>query len=172
MTKTSLIIQRDLKAEGDFRAFNEEIEKIMTPFGARFIGCGTLMTSMTRDWEYEVDIGSAHIVAEKLKDAGYSVDLEDDYFGLCPICHKTDGYANAGRSHRFFCKEHKTSWCIGSNIFSDWRHQTEEEQRRIWNEIGLADFQDVKPYSHPRQHQDDIFPHLVRDFPDEDECPF
>jgi Holliday junction resolvase RusA-like endonuclease len=54
---TSLIIQRDLKAEGDFRAFNDEA------FGAQFIGCGTLMTSLTRDWQYEVDIGSAHIVA-------------------------------------------------------------------------------------------------------------
>jgi hypothetical protein len=63
MTKTSLIIQRDLKADGDFRAFNEEVEKIVKPFGARFIGCGTLMTSLTRDWQYEVDIGSAHIVA-------------------------------------------------------------------------------------------------------------
>jgi hypothetical protein len=101
-------------------------------------------------------------------------DMEnfDDHFGLCPICHKTDGYANAGRSHRFFCKEHKTSWCVGSNIFSDWRHQTEEEQRRIWNEIGLECFQDVKPYFHPRQHRDNIFPHLVRDFPEENAFPF
>jgi hypothetical protein len=97
--------------------------------------------------------------AEAESEARESIDeADDDYFGSCPICHKTDGYANAGRSHRFFCKEHKTSWCVGSNLFSDWHHQTEEEQRRIWNEIGLADFQNVKPYHHPRQYQDDIFP--------------
>jgi hypothetical protein len=74
----------------------------------------------------------------------------DDYFGVCPICHKCDGYANAGRSHRCYCKEHKTSWCIGANLFSDWREQTEEEQRQIWDEIGLNNFKNVEPYFHPR----------------------
>ena len=37
------------------------------------------------------------------------------YFGLCLVCHGADGCANAGRSHRFYCKEHKTSWPVGSN---------------------------------------------------------
>jgi hypothetical protein len=97
-------------------------------------------------------------------------EADDDYFGLCPICHKTDGYANAGRFHRFFCKEHKTSWGAGSNLFSDWRDQTEEEQHRIWDEIGLDDFQDVEPWRHPRQHQDDVSPHFVRD--EDDALPF
>jgi hypothetical protein len=73
-----------------------------------------------------------------------------DGFGLCPICHKTDGCANAGRSHLFYCKEHKTSWCIGSNLLSSWREQTVEEQHRIWNEIGLNEFEDVEPYFYPR----------------------
>jgi hypothetical protein len=75
MTKTSLIIQRDLKAEADFDAFNEEVEKVMEPFGAQVIGFGTFMPTMTRDWRYEVDISSAHVVAEKLRDAGYSVEI-------------------------------------------------------------------------------------------------
>jgi hypothetical protein len=73
----------------------------------------------------------------------------DDHFGLCPHCKKTDGYANAGKSHRFYCKEHKVSWCVGSNLFSDWRGQTEDEQRRIWNEIGLNDFANIEPYFPP-----------------------
>jgi hypothetical protein len=67
------------------------------------------------------------------------------YFGLCPICHKADGYANAGAGHRFYCKEHKTSWFVGVNLF-DWREQTEEQQRAIWDEIGLGGFEDVEPY--------------------------
>lgn len=71
------------------------------------------------------------------------------YFGLCPVCHETDGYANAGRSHRFYCKEHKTSWCVGSNLFSSWCYQTEAEQRAIWDEIGLNDFENVEPYVPP-----------------------
>ena len=75
----------------------------------------------------------------------------DGDFGLCPVCHKFDGFANAGKSHRFYCKEHKASWLVGSNIFSSWRDQTEEEQRRIWNEIGLNEFADVEPYFRPQE---------------------
>jgi hypothetical protein len=78
------------------------------------------------------------------------MSYDDDTFGVCPICHKYDGHANAGRSHRYYCKEHKTSWCIGSNLFSGWREQTEDEQRQIWDEIGLNNFKDVEPYFHPR----------------------
>ena len=72
--------------------------------------------------------------------------MDNGYFRLCPVCHKVDGYANAGRTHRFYCREHRTSWIAGSNLFSDWRHETEEQQRRIYNEIGLPDFADVEPY--------------------------
>ena len=77
--KTNLIVERDLKDISDFGAFNDEVEKIVEPFGAKFIGCGTAMPAMTRDWQYEVDIASAHIVAEKLKSAGYSVETETQH---------------------------------------------------------------------------------------------
>jgi hypothetical protein len=79
--------------------------------------------------------------------------MQDDTFGLCPVCHKTDGCAYAGKSHTFYCREHKTCWHVGSNILSGWREQTEEEQRKIWNEIGLEEFQEVKPYFHPKRWQ-------------------
>jgi hypothetical protein len=68
-----------------------------------------------------------------------------DYFGGCPQCGCNDGYVNAGKAHVFICREHKTSWTIGSGLFSSWRDQTEEEQRRIWDEIGLEDFTWVQP---------------------------
>jgi hypothetical protein len=76
-------------------------------------------------------------------------ERQDDYFGLCPYCHKMDGYANAGRSHRAYCKEHRVSWLIGANLFSDWRDQTEEEQRAIWEDIGLSTFKDIVPFFWP-----------------------
>jgi hypothetical protein len=69
----------------------------------------------------------------------------ESYFGGCPECGKTDGYANVGRSHWFFCKPHKTKWCIGSNLFSGWRSQTEDEQRRAYDAIGLGAFTEVEP---------------------------
>jgi hypothetical protein len=69
----------------------------------------------------------------------------DNYFGGCPRCSKTDGYINIGRSHWFFCKAHRTKWWVGSNIFSSWREQTEDQQRRAYDEIGLANFTVVEP---------------------------
>jgi hypothetical protein len=71
----------------------------------------------------------------------------NDYagFGVCPICGKSDRYLNAGRTQVFYCAEHKKSWCAGSNIFSSWRFETEDEQRRKWNEVGLDTFERVDP---------------------------
>jgi len=47
--------------------------------------------------------------------------------------------------HWFFCTAHKTKWCIGSNLFSSWQHETEEEQRRRYYEMGFDTYQEVKP---------------------------
>jgi hypothetical protein len=73
----------------------------------------------------------------------------DSYFGLCPTCHKTDGYTNVGRSHWFFCEEHQKKWCAGANLFSGWREETEEDQRELYETIGLGRFEEVRPYSLP-----------------------
>jgi hypothetical protein len=51
------------------------------------------------------------------------------YFGGCPQCGETDGFVNVGRAHWFTCDEHRTAWCIGSNLFSGWREETDE----IWD---------------------------------------
>jgi hypothetical protein len=69
----------------------------------------------------------------------------NDYFGGCPHCGKADGCTNVGRSHWYFCKLHKTKWCIGANLFSSWRNETEDEQRRAYDEIGLDGFTAVEP---------------------------
>jgi hypothetical protein len=66
----------------------------------------------------------------------------EHYFGGCPECGDTDGYTNVGRSHWFFCKQHKTTWCAGANLFSDWREETEAEQREQFDAIGLAQFEE------------------------------
>jgi hypothetical protein len=51
----------------------------------------------------------------------------DDYFGVCPICRRQNGYLNDGRDHWFVCNTHKTKWCVGSNLFDSWKHLTKEE---------------------------------------------
>jgi hypothetical protein len=67
----------------------------------------------------------------------------DAYFGGCPVCGKTNGYLNVSRDHWFYCDEHQTRWCAGSNLFSGWRH----ESRYIWvkNKARLADYTPVEP---------------------------
>jgi hypothetical protein len=75
----------------------------------------------------------------------------DGYFGLCPHCHNNDGYINIGRSHWFVCDEHDVMWCVGSNLFGSWREQTEDEQRAIYDERGIGDYTEVKPYFHPQK---------------------
>ena len=77
------------------------------------------------------------------------IDRQGDGFGLCPHCHRMDGYANAGRSHRAYCKKHKVSWVFGANLVDSWKDQTEEEQRAIWAGIGLNTFEDVEPFFWP-----------------------
>jgi hypothetical protein len=70
----------------------------------------------------------------------------DGYFGLCPICKKTDGYVNVGRSHWFICEEHRARWCIGANVFSSWRYESESEQQQHCEKIGFDEFTDVEPF--------------------------
>jgi hypothetical protein len=70
---------------------------------------------------------------------------QEGYFGVCPQCRRHDGYANVGKSQYFFCKKHRVKWCIGANVFSSWRDQTEAEQRRIYDEIGLGEFEKIEP---------------------------
>jgi hypothetical protein len=55
---------------------------------------------------------------------------EGAYFGDCPKCGKNDGYLNVNRNHYFLCKEHKTCWGVGSNLFSSWK----DEDESIWEE--------------------------------------
>lgn len=67
----------------------------------------------------------------------------DNYFGVCPHCRRHDGYANFGREHWFFCREHRLMWRVGENLFSDWRHEPADEQLRAWNRIGLHTFRAI-----------------------------
>ncbi len=74
------------------------------------------------------------------------------YFGGCPDCGDCDGYVNIGRSHWFLCDKHKVTWCVGSNLFSSWQHQTEDEQRKIYDQIGMGEYREIEcaeAHTHP-----------------------
>jgi hypothetical protein len=68
-----------------------------------------------------------------------------DHFGTCPHCHDYSDIINIGRSHWMICETHKTKWWLGSNLFSSWRDQTEDEQRAIYDAKGIDTFDEVKP---------------------------
>ena len=65
------------------------------------------------------------------------------YFGGCPVCGETDGYFNIGSEHWFVCDEHKIKWRIGSNLFSDWKLETEAEQ--IKNAVEFRRYREAEP---------------------------
>jgi len=72
---------------------------------------------------------------------------ETGYFGGCPVCHGDDGYFNVGRGHWFVCDRHRVKWCLGANLFSSWKFETEDEQRRNFEKF--RPYREVKPYHPP-----------------------
>jgi hypothetical protein len=68
---------------------------------------------------------------------------ELDYWGGCPLCGSNDGYLNVGAAHWFHCQEHATKWCVGENLFSGWRSESEED----WHENAkvLSNYAEVEP---------------------------
>ncbi len=75
-------------------------------------------------------------VAERVSDA--------NVFGVCPKCLSNDGYLNVGKTHWFVCHKHKARWCYGANIFSSWRHESEETWE--WNAERLEEYEEVEPF--------------------------
>jgi len=67
-------------------------------------------------------------------------------FGVCPECHKTDGYLNVGNNHVFICETHKTAWCVGANLFSSAMYETPEQQRAEQEQIGFDSYEIVEPH--------------------------
>jgi hypothetical protein len=83
-----------------------------------------------------------------MRDDNNTQPEEDDYFGLCPVCHRNDGALNYHRSHFIVCHEHRKYWWIGSNLFSNWREETEEDWKRTADV--LDGYEEVEPYYRPK----------------------
>ena len=67
-----------------------------------------------------------------------------DYWGNCPVCgYEADEWLNVGKKHWQVCHEHKTKWSIGSNLFSSWHDETEQDWLR--NQTRLAEYREVVP---------------------------
>lgn len=75
------------------------------------------------------------------------LDFDVPRFGGCPAggCRKTDGYVNLGAAHWFVCDAHRTRWPAGENVFSDWKDETEAEQRIAWSRV--VAYRVVRPFT-------------------------
>jgi hypothetical protein len=71
------------------------------------------------------------------------MERQNNYFGDCPKCGRTDGYLNYRSNHAFVCHGCKTFWVIGANLFSSWKYENEE----IWEENlrMIEDYEEVEP---------------------------
>ena len=67
----------------------------------------------------------------------------DEYEGGCPHCGGADEMLNVGRDHWIICHRHKTRWSPGSNLYSGWRHETEDDW--VHNRAVLAGYTAVEP---------------------------
>jgi hypothetical protein len=101
--------------------------------------------------DYECEPRDNHIyhsikaVAEWLR----PFEAFSEHFGTCPHCRDYDGWINIGRGHWFYCDRHKVKWCVGSNLFGEWRDETEEQQRAIYEAKDFGSYQNVEPYHPP-----------------------
>jgi hypothetical protein len=56
---------------------------------------------------------------------------------------------NIGRGHWGYCTTHRVGWFVGSNLYSNWRHETEEEQRARYDALDFGSYKDVEAYYGP-----------------------
>jgi hypothetical protein len=66
------------------------------------------------------------------------------FFGVCPTCGSNDGHVNLGSVHWFICHEHKVRWVWDSDMFEEWKYETEEkwEHNRSW----LLTYRKITPF--------------------------
>jgi len=62
-------------------------------------------------------------------------EAEVETFGGCPECGKGGEYRNIYRRHFVFCEEHRITWSAGTNLFSSWREEDEEDWRETWEKL-------------------------------------
>jgi hypothetical protein len=75
-----------------------------------------------------------------------------DHWGGCPECHTYDCYLNVERTHWFVCHTHKKKWCVGWNLMSSWRDETQEQWDR--NAARIADYEEIEPWMPERSAED------------------
>jgi hypothetical protein len=104
-------------------------DQLNSPEAARCLICGDSALKALPPGEAPA-AGAEYVCA-------HCFETRDPFHG-CPKCPESkgpDAVYNAGRLHRGACHTHRTTWILGSNLFSSWRDETEQQQRERWREI-------------------------------------
>lgn len=70
--------------------------------------------------------------------------MSDGYFGVCPICRDDGMMLNVHRDHWMVCHTHQVRWHMGSNMFSGWKDETEQDWAS--NRKVLEGYKAVEPW--------------------------
>ena len=66
-----------------------------------------------------------------------------EYEGGCPECGKNSGMLNVERTHYCVCETHEVYWCVGGNLYSGWRRESEATWHK--NAALLDTYREVEP---------------------------
>jgi hypothetical protein len=69
---------------------------------------------------------------------------DEEYWGVCPVCHLSPQWLNIGAGHWCYCPQHRLRWFVGANLFSPWKYETEEEQKTKYDALNVGHFTNVK----------------------------
>jgi len=119
------------------------------PFYSEYVAC---------DEEFEhliIRLGLKILVVDAIDNNSLEYDdfselppfSDDGCLGLCPKCRRNDGMLNVGPKHWVVCHTHKVRWCRGTNLFSCWRDETEEDWEK--NNKLLSTYEMVMPFCNP-----------------------
>jgi hypothetical protein len=70
-----------LPEHGDPTEADHAIANILEPLGGRWIGRGTFLPTLQRDWEYELPACNAATALTRLRAAGFGVDFDAEEGG-------------------------------------------------------------------------------------------
>lgn len=78
----------------------------------------------------------------------------EHYFGGCPACGRSAGYMNVRSEHWFVCDVHRTKWCAGDGLFSDWTSESSRDWKR--NAARLEKYEEVEPLQMSYGDEEDL----------------
>lgn len=91
-------------------------------------------------------------------------EIDEDYFGGCPICKALPTIRNVHKSHIAACDQHRVRWTVGWNHLSSWQHEDVQTWRD--NAALLEGYREVEPYFFRRKRRRTSAP------PDNSKLPF